>query len=53
VQLPKWTVSGRRAAFELRLDGEWLARHPLTQFLLEEETGQWDRVGQKLTVRPL
>jgi exopolyphosphatase/guanosine-5'-triphosphate,3'-diphosphate pyrophosphatase len=53
VQLPKWTVSGRRASFELRLDGEWLARHPLTQFLLEEETGQWDRVGQKLTIRPL
>jgi exopolyphosphatase/guanosine-5'-triphosphate,3'-diphosphate pyrophosphatase len=53
IQLPKWTVSGRRGSFDLRLDGDWLARHPLTQFLLEEEAGQWDKVGQRLTVGPL
>jgi len=53
VQMPKWTLGGRRGAFELQLDGDWLSRHPLTQFLLEEESGQWDKVGQKLSVRPL
>lgn len=53
IPMPRWTLGGRRGAFELRLEGEWLARHPLTQFLLEEEAGQWDKVGLKLAVRPL
>lgn len=52
IELPKWTLRAARASFELRLDGEWLARHPLTQFLLEEEMAQWDKVGLRLTIRP-
>jgi exopolyphosphatase/guanosine-5'-triphosphate,3'-diphosphate pyrophosphatase len=53
IQMPRWALGGRRGVFDLRLDGDWLSRHPLTQFLLEEESGQWDRVGMKLMVRPL
>ena len=53
MQLPRWTLRAGRGSFELRLDGEWLARHPLTQFLLDEESGQWDKVGMRLAVRPL
>lgn len=53
IELPKWTLRASRGGFELRLDGDWLARHPLTQFLLDEECAQWDRVGLHLTVRPL
>jgi exopolyphosphatase/guanosine-5'-triphosphate,3'-diphosphate pyrophosphatase len=53
IDLPKWTLRAARANFELRLDGDWLARHPLTQFLLDEEAAQWEKVGLRLVVRPL
>ncbi|MCU0764710.1 MAG: Ppx/GppA family phosphatase [Burkholderiaceae bacterium] len=53
VTLPKWTLRAGRSGNELRLDGDWLARHPLTQFLLEEEAAQWDKVGRRLAVRAL
>jgi len=53
IPLPKWTLRAGRGSFELRLDGDWLARHPLTQFLLDEEAAQWDKVGLRLAVRPL
>ncbi len=51
IDLPKWTVRASRGRFDLRLDGDWMARHPLTAFLLEEECAQWDRVGTRLTVK--
>lgn len=53
VQLPKWTLRASRDAYELRLDGDWLGRHPLTQFLLDEEAAQWDKTGLRLTIKPL
>jgi exopolyphosphatase/guanosine-5'-triphosphate,3'-diphosphate pyrophosphatase len=53
IQLPKWTLRASRSGYELRLDGDWLSRHPLTQFLLEEEASQWDKVGLRLAVKPL
>jgi exopolyphosphatase/guanosine-5'-triphosphate,3'-diphosphate pyrophosphatase len=40
-------------SIELALDGEWLTRHPLTQYLLEEEAAHWARVGIAFTVRAL
>jgi len=52
-QMPKWTLRVSRAGYELRLDGDWLGRHPLTQFLLEEEAAQWDKAGLRLAVKPL
>jgi len=51
--LPKWTLRAVRAGYELRLAGDWLGRHPLTQFLLEEEAAQWEKVGLRLGIRPL
>jgi len=51
--MPKWTLRPARAGFDLRLDGDWLARHPLTQFLLDEEAAQWEKVGRRLAVRSL
>jgi len=53
VRLPGWMLRAVRGGFELRLDEEWLARHPLTQFLLDEEAAQWEKVGQRLSVKPL
>ena len=40
-------------SIELALDGEWLTRHPLTQYLLEEEAAHWARVGMAFNVRAL
>jgi exopolyphosphatase/guanosine-5'-triphosphate,3'-diphosphate pyrophosphatase len=53
IQLPRWALRAARAGYELRLDGDWLSRHPLTQFLLEEEAAQWEKVGLRLSVKPL
>lgn len=53
VPMPKWTLRAVRGGYELRLDGDWLGRHPLTQFLLEEEAAQWDKVGVRFSVKPL
>ncbi len=53
IELPKWTLRPGRGGFELGLDGEWLTRHPLTSFLLDEEAAQWDKVGRRLTLKSL
>jgi exopolyphosphatase/guanosine-5'-triphosphate,3'-diphosphate pyrophosphatase len=52
VELPRWTLKFGRS-IELGIDAEWLARHPLTQFLLEEEAMHWSRVGVTFIVRTL
>jgi exopolyphosphatase / guanosine-5'-triphosphate,3'-diphosphate pyrophosphatase len=44
VDLPAWSLKYERG-IDFSLDSEWLARHPLTQFLLEEEAAHWDRIG--------
>jgi exopolyphosphatase/guanosine-5'-triphosphate,3'-diphosphate pyrophosphatase len=51
VDVPRWSVKLSRGAIDLALDGEWLARHPLTQHLLEEEAEQWAKVGIKMSTR--
>jgi len=52
VELPAWTLKFGKS-IELSLDGDWLARHPLTQHLIEEEAAHWGRVGVSFTLRPL
>jgi exopolyphosphatase/guanosine-5'-triphosphate,3'-diphosphate pyrophosphatase len=53
VEPPRWTLRAPRGAIELGVDAEWLARHPLTQHLLEEEAAQWERVGIRFTLRAI
>jgi exopolyphosphatase/guanosine-5'-triphosphate,3'-diphosphate pyrophosphatase len=50
VELPQFSIRFGRS-IELALDAEWLRRHPLTQYLLEEETMHWARVGIVFTIR--
>jgi exopolyphosphatase/guanosine-5'-triphosphate,3'-diphosphate pyrophosphatase len=52
VELPRHSIKFGRS-IEFAIDGEWLGRHPLTQFLLEEEAAHWSRVGFSVTVRAL
>lgn len=51
VDVPTWSVKLTRGAIEFALDGDWLARHPLTLHLLEEEAEQWAKVGIKMNIR--
>lgn len=44
VELPKWSLKHGKS-IEFALDRSWIAHHPLTQFLLEEEGAHWERVG--------
>ncbi|GMV57356.1 Ppx/GppA family phosphatase [Betaproteobacteria bacterium PRO7] len=53
VEPPRWTLRSSRGAIELGVDADWLARHPLTQHLLEEEAAQWERVGIRFALRAL
>lgn len=40
----------RKAAFRLWVDPQWLSRHPLTGYLLEQESLVWARVGMEFTL---
>lgn len=51
VELPTWSVKFGKT-IELMLANEWLARHPLTQYLLEEEAAHWDKVGVAFALKP-
>ncbi len=52
VELPEWSVKFGKA-IELGLASDWLTRHPLTQYLLEEEAAHWERIGLNFALRPL
>jgi exopolyphosphatase/guanosine-5'-triphosphate,3'-diphosphate pyrophosphatase len=52
IELPRLVLKFGRS-IDFGLDGDWLARHPLTQFLLEEEAAHWSRVGIGFSVRAL
>ncbi len=52
VELPRHAIRFNRA-IEISIDGAWLGRHPLTQYLLDEEAGHWSRVGFSVAVRAL
>jgi exopolyphosphatase/guanosine-5'-triphosphate,3'-diphosphate pyrophosphatase len=53
VELPRLELQRTRSGVELSIDRAWLGEHPLTQHLLEEEGGQWERAGARLVLRPL
>ncbi|HQR19970.1 MAG TPA: Ppx/GppA phosphatase family protein [Burkholderiaceae bacterium] len=50
--LPRFVLKFGRS-IEFALDAEWLARHPLSQYLLDEEAAHWQRVGIAFNVRAL
>ena len=38
-------------SIDFEVDGAWLLAHPLTQYLLEEEAGRWERAGVRFAVK--
>lgn len=53
VALPRWSLQANGNGVELALAADWLGRHPLTEYLLQEETGQWEKMGLRFALRPL
>ena len=53
VAVARWALKVTRGAIEFALDADWLARHPLTSHLLDEEAEQWAKVGVRLSTRGL
>jgi exopolyphosphatase/guanosine-5'-triphosphate,3'-diphosphate pyrophosphatase len=50
VELPRLSLRyGNSIDFEV--DAGWLLGHPLTQYLLDEEAGHWERVGVRFTLK--
>jgi len=52
VELPRWTLRFGRT-IEFGLGGDWLAAHPLTRHLLDEEAQYWERIGFRFALKPL
>jgi exopolyphosphatase/guanosine-5'-triphosphate,3'-diphosphate pyrophosphatase len=52
VELPRWSLKFGRSA-EFAVEAGWLARHPLTHYLLDEEAMHWARVGVPFIVKTL
>jgi exopolyphosphatase/guanosine-5'-triphosphate,3'-diphosphate pyrophosphatase len=48
--LPAWSLRAGRTQIDFTVDRDWLGRHPMTEFLLQEETDQWSRVGLRFAV---
>jgi len=52
IVMPRWKLRAHRR-FEFSLDRRWLARHPLTHHLLDEEAAHWGRVGIELALKAI
>lgn len=50
VRLPPWKLSMAGVTICLVVDKTWLAHHPLTEYLLQEEEAVWDRVGYRFSL---
>lgn len=45
LRLPEMNLRFQANTFELQVEGQWLARHPLTRFTLEQERLEWSKMG--------
>ncbi|MFZ9116224.1 MAG: exopolyphosphatase [Burkholderiaceae bacterium] len=45
LRLPRMGLKFQANAFELQVEGQWLARHPLTRFTLDQERLEWSKMG--------
>ena len=48
--LPKVKVSEHEGTFHISLSKEWTDSHPLTEFSLQKEAAEWERVGRSYKV---
>ena len=46
IDLPKVKVSESNGAYVVCLSKEWVKAHPLTEFSLQREAAEWERIGR-------
>lgn len=50
IGLPRTQLKAEARRFRLSVDGDWLARNPLTAASLHEEIREWEKIGYELRV---
>ena len=50
VNLPKVKVSENNGAYLVSLSKDWAKAHPLTEFSLQKEAAEWERIGRPYTL---
>jgi exopolyphosphatase/guanosine-5'-triphosphate,3'-diphosphate pyrophosphatase len=49
--VPEMQLTAHQRGYSLNVPGDWLARHPLTEFSLQQESAEWSRMGIELQLR--
>ena len=50
VNLPKVKVSEQNGAYSVSLSNDWAKEHPLTEFSLQKEAAEWERIGRPYSI---
>jgi len=50
VNFPKVKVSEQDGSYLVSLSKEWAKEHPLTEFSLQKEAAEWERIGRPYKV---
>jgi exopolyphosphatase/guanosine-5'-triphosphate,3'-diphosphate pyrophosphatase len=50
VNLPKVKVSEHNGVYLVSLSNEWAKEHPLTEFSLQKEAAEWERIGRPYSI---
>ncbi len=50
VNLPKVKVSEHNGAYLVSLSNDWAKEHPLTEFSLQKEAAEWERIGRPYSI---
>jgi exopolyphosphatase/guanosine-5'-triphosphate,3'-diphosphate pyrophosphatase len=50
INLPRVKVSEHNGAYLVSLSNEWAKEHPLTEFSLQKEAAEWERIGRPYSI---
>ena len=50
INLPKVKVSEHNGAYLVSLSNDWAKEHPLTEFSLQKEAAEWERIGRPYSI---
>lgn len=53
VELPQWNLTRKGSVITLTIDADWLKQHPLTEYLLEQESSIWAKENISFVLQPL
>jgi exopolyphosphatase/guanosine-5'-triphosphate,3'-diphosphate pyrophosphatase len=50
INLPKVKVSEHNGDYLVSLSKDWAREHPLTEFSLQKEAAEWERIGRPYNI---